>query len=227
LRILVIEDDLRLVSILRAELMDRGHVVDEAVDGSSGLMMAREGRYDAIVLDIMLPVIDGLSVARELRRSGIATPILMLTARDETRDVIEGLKAGADDYLRKPFVFDELDARLLAITRRETGALPQRELRSGDVCLDLNARRVYRSGREIVLTARETAFLELFLRNPGKLFARRELEDLLWEHDRESGSNVIEVYVGRLRRKLSANGEPAVIETVRGGGYRFAIPRPN
>ena len=222
MRILVVEDDRRLVSILRAELTDRGHVVDEAVDGSSGLMMAREGRYDAIVLDVMLPAIDGLSVARELRRNGIATPILMLTAKDETRDVIEGLKAGADDYLRKPFAFDELDARILAITRRETGALPQRELRSGDVCLDLNARRVYRSGREIVLTAREIAFLEVFLRNPGKLFARRELEDLLWEHDRESGSNVIEVYVGRLRRKLSTNGEPVVIETVRGGGYRFA-----
>jgi len=227
LRILVVEDDRRLVSILRAELTDRGHVVDEAVDGSAGLMMAREGRYDAIVLDVMLPVIDGLSVARELRRNGVATPILMLTAKDETRDVIEGLKAGADDYLRKPFAFDELDARILAITRRETGALPQRELRSGDVCLDLNARRVYRSGREIVLTARELAFLELFLRNPGKLFARRELEDLLWEHDRESGSNVIEVYVGRLRRKLSANGEPIVIETVRGGGYRFAAPKTN
>jgi two-component system, OmpR family, response regulator len=222
MKILLVEDDVRLVSIVREALTHRGHVIDTACDGPSGLSMAKEGGYDAVVLDVMLPGINGFSVARELRASGIATPILMLTAKDTARDVVEGINSGADDYLRKPFVFDELDARLLAITRREGGGATQvRELHSGDIVMDLITRRVYRGEREIPLTARETAFLEFFLRHPGALLTRRQLEDSLWELDRESGSNVIEVYVGRLRRKLSPDGESRAIETVRGGGYRL------
>ena len=222
MRLLIVEDDERLVSIIRDALSRRGHVIDTALDGAVGLSMAKEGQYDAVVLDIMLPILNGLSVARELRESGSSTPILMLTAKDTSRDVVEGINAGADDYLRKPFVFEELEARLFAITRRDgRGAVQVRELRSGDIVMNLQTRRIYRGDREILLTARETAFLELFLRHPGVLLTRRQLEDSLWEHDRESSSNVIEVYVARLRRKLSPQGGGVVIETVRGGGYRL------
>lgn len=225
MKILVVEDDRSLADVLRRGLAESGHVVDVERDGSAAVRVATAGGYDALLLDLALPGKDGLTVSRELRAAHVAIPILMLTARDTVEDVITGLDAGADDYLRKPFVFDELEARLRSITRREA-ARPRDELRVGEVVMDLGARKVTCSGRTIALSARETAFLEYFLRNPGRLLTRAMLEDALWERDRETSSNVIEVYVRRLRMKLAIDGRPAPIETVRGAGYRFGPPHP-
>jgi two-component system, OmpR family, response regulator len=221
MRILLVEDDTRLAAVVRQSLVDRGHVVDAEVNGRRGLDVARSGAYDAIILDVMLPGLDGFSVLRTLRSEKLKTPVLILTARDGPHDVIAGLDAGADDYVRKPFVLGELEARLRAITRREVSALPTEELIVGDVVMDLTSRRVRRGDRPIVLSPRETAFLEYFMRRPEVLIRRTMLEEALWESDRDTASNLIEVYVSRLRRKLGAAGEPSLIETVRGIGYRF------
>ena len=219
-KILVVEDDVRLAEVIRRGLTESGHVVDIERDGEGGESTALSGEYDALILDVMLPRKDGLCVARALRARALQTPILMLTSRDTVDDTIRGLDAGADDYLRKPFVFGELDARLRSITRRS--ALPVHdELRAGDLVMDLATRRVRRGETTIALTARETAFLEYLMRNAGLLLTRTMIETALWERERDTASNLIEVYVRRLRTKLSPGGEPPVIHTVRGAGYRF------
>jgi DNA-binding response OmpR family regulator len=223
MRILLVEDDTRLSAILRQSLTDRGHVVDAEVNGRRGLDVARSDGYEAIILDVMLPELDGFSVLRTLRREGRTTPVLILTARDDAHDVITGLDAGADDYVRKPFVLGELEARLRAITRREVSELPAQELVVADVVMDLSSRRVRRGVRAIPFSPRETAFLEFFMRRPQMLVRRAMLEEALWESDRDTVSNLIEVYISRLRRKLCAAGEPNLIETVRGIGYRFGV----
>jgi two-component system OmpR family response regulator len=223
-KILVVEDDRSLADVLRRGLCESGHVVDVERNGAAVHSLATAVRYDALVLDIALPGKDGLTIARELRAADVRTPILMLTARDTIGDVIAGLDAGADDYLRKPFVFDELEARLRSITRREA-VLPRQELRAGDVTMDLGTRSVTCRGRPVALSARETAFLEYFLRNPGRLLTRSMFENALWERDRETTSNIIDVYVRKLRVKLSADGISSPIETVRGAGYRLRSTR--
>jgi two-component system OmpR family response regulator len=223
-KILVVEDDRSLADVLRRGLCETGHVVDVERNGAAVQSLATAVRYDALVLDIALPGKDGLTIARELRAADVRTPILMLTARDTIGDVIAGLDAGADDYLRKPFVFDELEARLRSITRREA-VLPRQELRAGDVTMDLGTRSVTCRGRPVSLSARETAFLEYFLRNPGRLLTRSMFENALWERDRETTSNIIDVYVRKLRVKLSADGISSPIETVRGAGYRLRSTR--
>jgi len=205
------------VKILLAE---SGHVVDVEHDGEEGENAALGGEYDALILDVMLPRKDGFAVARALRAREVATPILMLTSRDTVEDTIRGLDAGADDYLHKPFVFGELDARLRSIARRAP-ARPHDELRAGDLVMDLATRRVRRGTTPVELTARETAFLEYLMRNAGLLLTRPMIEGALWERDRDTASNLIEVYVRRLRGKLSPHGEPPLIHTVRGAGYRF------
>jgi len=219
-KILVVEDDRALADVLRRGLAESGHVVDVESDGGAARRLAADDRYDAIVLDVMLPGADGLSVARSVRAEGVATPILFLTAKDSVEDVVAGLDAGADDYVRKPFVFGELEARLRAIVRREP-RVPHAELRVGDLVMDLATRRVSRAGRPIALSARETAFLEYFMRNAGLLVTREMLEDALWERDRETESNIIAVYVRRLRMKLDVPGVSPLFHTVRGAGYRF------
>lgn len=223
LKILVVEDDPALADVVRRGLTESGHVVDVEHDGGDAVAVANGGAYDAILLDVMLPQMDGFAVARAVRAAGNRTPILMLTARDTVEDTVAGLNAGADDYLRKPFVFDELEARLRSITRREPARLHD-ALRVGDVMLDLATRTVSRNGREIELSARETAFLEYFMRNAGLLVTREMLENALWERERSIESNVIAVYVRRLRVKLSPGGEPPLLHTVRGAGYRFGTP---
>ncbi|HEX3462762.1 MAG TPA: response regulator transcription factor [Candidatus Elarobacter sp.] len=220
MRILVVEDDPALGEVLRRGLTESGHVVDLERDGAAARGVALHGGYDALVLDVMLPGMSGFAVARALREAGDRTPILMLTARDAVEDTVAGLDAGADDYLRKPFVFDELEARLRSITRRDPPR-PRDELSVGDLVLDLATRTVARGGRPIALSARELAFLEYFMRNAGLLVTREMLEDALWERDRDTESNVIAVYVRRLRMKLSPGGEPPLLHTVRGAGYRF------
>ena len=221
MNILVVEDDERLASVLKRGLTKHGHVVDCVHDGNSGKAFASESRYDALVLDVMLPGIDGVALLRSLRQDRIETPVLMLTARDTVEDTVAGLDAGANDYLRKPFVFAELEARLRAITRAPSAAV-SKYLCVADLTFDLVSRTVTRNGVPIALTSRELSFLEYFMRRPGHIITRRMLEHALWEHGRYVESNVIEVYVGRLRTKLRLPGCPPVITTQRGLGYRMA-----
>jgi two-component system OmpR family response regulator len=220
MRILLVEDDHALADVVRRSFTESGHVVDHEVDGLVAESLAQTNVYDAIVLDIMLPSKEGLSVARALRALNVWTPILILTARDGVDDLVAGIDAGADDYLRKPFLFDELEARLRSITRREPFR-QQESLRVGDLTLDLGTRKVRRGERTLQLSPRETAFLEYFMRNAGLVLTRRMLENALWERDRDTASNVIDVFVRRLRRKIDREHEPSLIETVRRVGYRL------
>lgn len=222
MKILLVEDDAALADVIRRGLAESGHVVDLESNGTDAERVASTHAYDAIVLDVMIPGLEGFEVARALRARDVRTPILMLTALDTAENVITGLDAGADDYLKKPFIFDELEARLRSITRRE--AAPQRDvLGVGDLSMDLATREVRRGARLIELSPRETAFLEYFMRNAGLLLTRKMLEDALWERDRETASNVIDVYVRRLRRKIAEGGESQLIATIRGVGYRLRL----
>lgn len=224
MKILIVEDDGILAEFLRDGFREEGHVVDVESDGPAGELAALHGEYDALVLDVMLPGKDGYAVLRELRSQGVSTPILVLTGLDAPSDAIAGLDAGADDYLRKPFSFGELLARLRSITRRESVA-PRLELRVDDVEFDLASRIVLRAGRQIAMTARETAYLEYFMRNAGLIVTRDMIEAALWSGDVEVTSNVIDVYVRRVRQKLESNGGPPLLHTIRGIGYRFGSAR--
>lgn len=222
MKILVIEDDLRLAAVIRRGLLEAGHVVDLSHDGVEGEASALGTPYDAIVLDVNLPGKDGLAVARAIRAAGAGAPILMLTSRDTVDDTIAGLDAGADDYLRKPFVFGELHARLRSLARRK--APPSSDiLQVGDLTLDRATREIRRGTTGIALTARETAFLEYFMQNAGIVLTQTMIENALWETDRDTVSNLIRVYVRRLRTKLSPGGEPELIHTIRGAGYRLGL----
>lgn len=221
MRLLVVEDDVRLCDVLRRGLCEQGHVVDVAHDGEEGEAWAGAAPYDAVILDVNLPKRDGLSVVRSLRERLVRTPVLMLTSRDTPQDVIAGLDAGADDYLRKPFVFGELEARLRTIVRRSSAKTLDAQLRVADLVFDLGSRRARRNDRDIDLTAREAAFLEYFMRNAGRVISRSMIEDALFERESETTSNVVEVYVSRLRSKLTRARERQLLHTVRGAGYRF------
>lgn len=219
-RILVVEDERTLAEAIRRGLVAEGFSVDLAHDGDDGLWRASEGNYDAIVLDIMLPRRNGFVVCEELRRREIWTPILMLTAKSGEYDEAEGLDTGADDYLTKPFSFVVLTARLRALVRR--GAAPRhQELVSGDIRLDPARRQVSRSGEAIALTTREFELLETLLREPGCVVAKSELLDAVWGLDFEGDPNVVEVYIGYLRRKLDRPFGRNSLQTVRGIGYRL------
>lgn len=216
----MIEDDDPLRALLVRGLGEDGHVADALPDGSQCLDYVNATRYDAILLDLNLPNEDGLSLLRRLRERGEATPVLVLTARETTADVVAGLDAGADDYLRKPFAFDELEARLRSLGRRPpawTGDV----LRVEDVEFDCTTRQARRGNRELGLTTKETMFLEAVMRNAGRIVTRRSLEDRLWDRSSDPGSNVLDVYARRLRNKLSAEGEPQLLQTVRGLGFRL------
>lgn len=221
MRLLVVEDDVRLCDVLRRGLGEQGHVVDVAHDGEEGQTWAQGAPYDAVILDVNLPKVDGLSVVRTLRKRDVRTPVLMLTSRDTPDDVIAGLDAGADDYLRKPFVFGELEARLRTIVRRRSSEPLEAELRVRDLVFDLRSRLAKRGERKIDLTAREAAFLEYFMRNAGRLITRSMMEDALFERESETTSNVVEVYVSRLRSKITVGREAQLLHTIRGAGYRF------
>jgi two-component system, OmpR family, copper resistance phosphate regulon response regulator CusR len=222
MRVLIVEDDVRLADAWRRGLRERGHIVDRATDGDRGEVAALESAYDAIVLDLNLPGRDGLDVLRSLRERGLPTPIVIATSRDETEDVIAGLDAGADDYIRKPFALGELEARLRSVMRRPTAPPAENYLQVGSLIYDLASRRVTRGTRAIACTARELAFLEFFMRNVGTVLTRSAFESALWERSSASTtSNVVDVYVRRLRLKIDDEGEPALIHTVRGMGYRM------
>ena len=220
MRILVADDDAAVRRSLGHALRRDGFAVTEAADGASTLAGVAEARPTAIVLDVMMPEPNGLEVCRILRRRGDETPILILTARDLVADRVAGLDAGADDYLVKPFALDELRARLRALLRRSSRTMEARELlRYADLELDAAQCQVRRGGRLLALTRTEYALLELFLRNPRRVLGRSAIFEAVWGYDFGPGSNALWVYISYLRRKLEAEGEPRLIQTVRGLGY--------
>jgi two-component system OmpR family response regulator len=216
MRILLVEDDLKLARALARGLRRHAYAVDVAEDGDRALMQAAVYEYDVIVLDVMLPGTDGFGVCRALRDRGATTPVLMLTARDAVDDRIVGLDAGADDYLSKPFDFGELLARIRALLRRGSVAGPA-QLRVGELLVDPARHRVTHAGRPVELTAREFGVLEYLARHPGEVVSRTRLLEHVWDENFVGSTNVVDVYVGYLRRKLG----PQAIETVRGVGYRL------
>lgn len=225
MRILIVEDDRKAARFLKQGLQEEGHAVDVAGDGEEGARLAAATPYDLAILDVQLPGINGLQLAWQLRRDGVSFPILMLTARDATHDVVKGLDAGADDYLTKPFAFDELLARVRALTRRPGGAHTDL-LRVGDVELDRLRRTVRRGARSIDLSPREFRLLEVFLLQPEEVITRARLLDKVWEMQFDPETNVIEAHMSNLRHKLEADGEPRVIHTVRGAGYVLRMSEP-
>ncbi len=223
MRILLVEDNRRLNHSLQVSLTDEGYAVDPAYTGTEAEELAELTPYDAIVLDIMLPEKDGLSVCRDLRNKRINTPVLMLTARDDIEDRVAGLDSGADDYLVKPFALEELRARLRALLRRNAeDKSPMLEV--ADLSLDPATHFVQRSGHEIDLTAKEYSLLEYFMRNPNRVITREMAESHIWSYDMMNTSNVVDVYIRRLRRKIDDPFEPKLFETVRGMGYRLRKP---
>ncbi len=222
MRILIVEDELKMASLLRRGLVEEAHAADVAVSGEDALWMAGATDYDAIVLDLMLPGFDGFEVCRRLRADGVWSPVLMLTARHAVEDRIDGLDAGADDYLTKPFSFAELLARLRALVRRG-GAERPAVLAVGDLRLDPATRRVWRGETEVELSAKEYALLETFMRRPGRVLSRFELLEHAWDYDYEHRSNVTDVYVRYLREKIDRPFGRTAIETVRGAGYRLRV----
>ncbi len=217
-RILVIEDEERIAQFIERGLIYEGYRVNVAYDGRSGLSIARDNPPDLVVLDWMLPGLDGLEVCKRLRAAG-DVPILMLTAKDETKDRVTGLDAGADDYLVKPFSVEELMARIRALFRRAAPTSRPEILRFSDLTLDTGTHRAHRNDRAIDLTAKEYELLELFLRNPRQVLTRDVIFDRVWGYDFGGESNIIEVYVRYLRQKTEMDGEPRLIHTVRGVGY--------
>ena len=221
MRVLVVEDEKRLAAGLRTGLEAENFAVDVALDGSDGLWIARENAYDAIVLDIMLPGMNGYRVCSTLREEGVWTPILMLTAKEGEWDEVEALDTGADDYLTKPFSYAILVARLRALIRRGATERPT-VLTAGDLRLDPAAKRAWRGDVEIDLTAREFALLEFLLRNQGDVVSKREILNHVWDYDFEGDPNIVEVYIRHLRNKLDRPFDRASIQTMRGVGYRLA-----
>ena len=220
MRLLVVEDEPKLAALLGRGLREEGHAVDVAERGEDALWMARAVTYDAVVLDVMLPGLDGFSVCRELRENEVWTPVLLLTARDAVEDRVSGLDAGADDYLVKPFSFSELLARLRALVRRVPVERPV-VIQVGDLGLDPAARRAWRNGKELTLSAKEFALLELFMRRPGETLSRVQLLDGAWDMGYESKSNLVDVYVRYLREKIDRPFGRHALETVRRVGYRL------
>jgi DNA-binding response OmpR family regulator len=222
MRILVVEDERRLAAALRTGLEAEGFAVDVAHDGGEGLWFARENAYDAILLDLMLPVMNGYKVCETLRAEEIWTPIVMLTAKDGDWDQVEALDTGADDYVTKPFSFQVLLARLRSVMRRGVTERPTR-LQVGDLVLDPASREVFRGEEAIELTAREFALLHFLLRRAGTVTTKAEIMENVWDYDFEGDPNIIEVYIGRLRRKVDKAFDRNDIETVRGSGYRLRV----
>jgi two-component system, OmpR family, response regulator len=220
MRVLIVEDEVKMAGLIRRGLRHEGYAADVATKGEDALWMAEATEYDAIVLDVMLPGLDGFEVCRRLRSAGQWSPVLMLTARDSVRDRVAGLDGGADDYLTKPFSYSELLARLRALVRRGPVERPT-ELRAGDLRLDPASHRVWRGDDEIQLSSKEFAILEAFMRHPGEVLSRFQLLEHAWDYTYENRSNIVDSYVRFLRRKIDKPFGADSIETVRGAGYRF------
>lgn len=218
MRILVAEDDLDLNEIIAKKLTAEGYAVDRCYDGKEALLYLESAVYDAAILDIMMPEMDGLETVRQARQNGNLTPVIFLTARDTVADRVTGLDAGANDYLVKPFSFDELTARLRAMTRT-ADKNPTNAYTLADLTLDTQTHQVTRAGKSISLTAREYRLLEYLLRNKGKVLSRQKIEDNVWNYDYEGGTNVVDVYITYLRKKIDEGHAVKLIHTVRGIGY--------
>ena len=216
--ILIVEDDAKMAELLRRGLAGLGHTVEVAMDGIKGLEQAQNSPFDTILLDVMLPGMDGLNVARRLRATGVRVPILMLTARDSARDIVRGLDAGADDYLAKPFSFEVLAARLRVIERR-TATAPEGVLQVADLTLNTETHEVDRGKRRLVLTPTEFILLEHLMRRAGRVVSRDDLMEAVWGIDREVERNTVDVFIFQLRSKIEAGGAPRLLQTVRGFGY--------
>ena len=223
MRILVVEDSRRLAGIVKRGLLEEGYTVDNAYDGEEAQYMAETTPYDLIILDVMLPKKDGVTVCRELRDKKVSTPILMLTAKDSVEDKVTGLDSGADDYQVKPFAFAELLARMRALLRREIIPKTQK-LQAGDLVMDVQTREVWRGERKIDLTAKEYAILEYFLRRPNAVVTRTMLGENVWDYEFDGISNIIDVYVRRIRCKIDEDRQNSLIQTLRGAGYRLRVP---
>lgn len=222
MRILVIEDDRQMVNTLKRGLTELGYAVDAAYTGEEGCELAKAVTYDLIILDIMLPGMDGIAVCLELRNSDIRSRIIMLTGRDAVTDRIKGLDSGADDYMVKPFDFGELRARIGALLRRELDNASN-IIQAGNLSIDTLSRRVKRGECSVSLPIKEYAILEYFMRNPDIVLTRSMIEDHIWDYSFESNSNIVDVYIARLRKKIDIEGQPGYIETVRNVGYRFNV----
>lgn len=221
MRVLVVEDDLSICNFIRQGLTEAGYAVDSVVNGLDGLEYAFSAPYDVLVIDIMLPEMDGLTLLKKLRQQGNKTPTLILTARDTVRNRVEGLDAGADDYLVKPFDFSELMARLRALLRRPPLQVDT-NLQVGDLEMNTSMREVRRNGKLIELSPREYAILEYLMRNPNRVLTRTQIGEHVWDFDFYHESNVVDVYIGYLRRKIDRGNEQSLIQTVRGVGYRIS-----
>jgi heavy metal response regulator len=226
MRILVIEDEKKVASFIRKGLSEEMYAVDVAHDGENGLEMAMEKHYDVIILDVMLPKRDGMSVIRDLRASGSVTPVLMLTARATTQDRVQGLDLGADDYLTKPFHFEELAARVRSLLRR-TSSEKSTVLTCGELSLDTVTHRAMRSGKEFELTTKEYSLLEYLMRNKGRVLSRSLIQQHVWSYSFDTESNIIDVYVKRLRGKIGDEVVAKMIRSVRGVGYIMREPDTN
>jgi heavy metal response regulator len=218
MRVLVVEDEKKVAGFIKKGLEEEGYAVDWAADGKTGLQMAMDRVHDLIILDIQLPKIDGLSVLSALRREKVTIPVLLLTVRATIEDKVLGLDAGADDYLTKPFAFQELVARVRALLRRRTEG-KQPLLQIADLALDPARRTVFRGDQKIDLTAKEFALLDYFMRNPGRVLTRTMISEHVWDYDFDSATNVIDVYVNYLRKKIDSGRERKLIHTIRGVGY--------
>jgi DNA-binding response OmpR family regulator len=223
MHVLVVEDERRIAAYVKRGLEEEGFAVDVSHDGREALGWATATPFDLIVLDILLPGLDGVTVCRELRKRDVLTPVLMLTARDTVDDRVAGLNAGADDYLVKPFALKELLARLRALARRSTDGTRSTVLAVADLRLDTLSHRVRRGGRLVTLTAKEYAVLECLMREEGHVLTRTQVAEHVWNYDVFNHSNVVDVYIRNLRRKLDEGREPRLIHTVRGAGYRLSV----
>ncbi len=221
MHILVVEDEKRLANLLRRVLSEERHTVDVAYDGTSGYDLAASDTYDLVVLDLMLPGMDGLEICRQLRASNVQTPVLMLTARGAVEDRVAGLKLGADDYLVKPFAMEELLARVGALLRRGRTPQASTQLHVSDLTLDLTRHEAERGGRVIELTAKEFALLEFLMRHPGQVLTRTQIIDHVWRYDFDALSNVVDIYIHYLRDKIDRGFARQLIKTVRGVGYKI------
>lgn len=221
MRVLIVEDDISVAAFLKQALREAGYSIEASEDGARALQICETNQFDAILLDVMLPSLDGFTVCRRLRARGVDTPILLLTARDTLEDKIEGLDAGADDYIVKPFALAELLARLRALLRR--GTSPTSALQVDDLKLDPTTRKASRGNKNIILSATEYSLLELLMRHAGKVVTRAALLEGVWQYDFAGNDNVLEVYISYLRRKIDKNAPRKLIHTVRGAGYKIGI----
>lgn len=222
MRVLIVEDEIRLATLIRRALIEEGHAVDVVGDGEAALSWTTSTVHDVVVLDVMLPGIDGIDVCRQLRARRDYTPILLLTARDTIIDRVQGLDAGADDYLTKPFALAELSARLRALSRRPRDAV-ETVMRIGRVRIDSARRQVWRDDQEVLLPNKEFRILEYLVRNPNRVLTRDMIANHVWDYEFVNATNVIDVHIRQLRRKLDEPGAASTIETVRGVGYRLVL----